>query len=77
VHGQRAWPAVGTGHWALAVHSATVHSLTNQDSCPTARTAARPIPEGMTIFCLPTASTSQIVPRDCTCMTGGSTVGHP
>ena len=21
VHGRRAWPAVGTGHWALAVHS--------------------------------------------------------
>ena len=28
------------------------HSLTNHDSCPTRRTAARPIPEGMTIFCL-------------------------
>ena len=28
------------------------HSLTNQDSCPIRRTAARPIPEGMTIYCL-------------------------
>jgi len=28
------------------------HSLTNQDSCPTHRTAARPIPEGMTIIYL-------------------------
>ena len=56
------------GHWPLGTSSAqfTVywyrlrHSLTNQDSCPTARTAARPIPKGMTIFCLPTASTSRI-----------------
>ena len=56
------------GHWPLGTSSAqfTVyryrlrHSLTDQDSCPTVRTAARPIPEGMTIFCLPTASTSQI-----------------
>jgi len=22
VHGRRAWPAVGTGRWALAVHTA-------------------------------------------------------
>jgi len=30
------------------------HSLTNQDSCPTSRVAARPIriPACMTIFCL-------------------------
>ena len=28
--------------------------------CQGPRTAARPIPEGMTIFCLPTSSTSQI-----------------
>jgi len=27
------------------------HSLTNQDRCPTRRTAARQIPEGTTIFC--------------------------
>jgi len=33
--------------WALA-HT---HNLTNQDSCPTPWTTARPIPEGMTIFC--------------------------
>ena len=26
--------------------------LTNQDSCPTPRTAARPIPEGMTVLLL-------------------------
>jgi len=57
---------VGTAHWALGTSNAqfTVyrlrHSITNQDRCPTARTAARPIPEGMTIFCLLTASTSQI-----------------
>ena len=36
---QWAWPAVGTSH-----------SLTNQDRCPTPRTAARPIPEGMTVL---------------------------
>ena len=48
VHGQRTWPAVGTGRWALAVHRS--HRLRHR--CPTARTAARPIPEGMTIFCL-------------------------
>ena len=54
------------GHWPLGTSSAqfTVyrlrHSLTNQDRCPTARTVARPVPEGMTIFCLPTTSTSQI-----------------
>ena len=54
------------GHWPLGTSSAqfTVyrlrHSLTDQDSCPTASTAARPIPKGMTIFCLLTASTSQI-----------------
>jgi len=54
------------GHWPLGTSNAqfTVyrlrHSLTNRDGCPTARTAARPIPEGMTIFCLLTASTSQI-----------------
>jgi len=28
----------------------TSHSLTNQDSCPTPRMAARPIPEGMTVL---------------------------
>ena len=42
------WPAVGTGHWALAVHRS--HRLRHR--CLTARTAARPIPVGMTIFCL-------------------------
>jgi len=36
-------------------------NLTNQDSCPTPRTAARPIPEGMTVLGLRL----------------GSTVGHP
>ena len=30
----------------------TSHSLTNQDSCPTPRAAARPIPEGMTVLWL-------------------------
>jgi len=44
------WP-LGTGHWALAVHRTfTVYRLRHR--CPTARTDARPIPEGMTIVCL-------------------------
>jgi len=35
-HGRRAWPAVGTGRWALAVHSSQFtyrlrHSLTDHD----------------------------------------------
>jgi len=34
------------------VEDSFAHSLTNQDSGPTRRRAARPIPEGMTIFCL-------------------------
>jgi len=38
---QWAWPAMAVG---------TSHSLTNQDSCPTPRMAARPIPEGMTVL---------------------------
>ena len=40
VHGQRAWPAVGTGRWAQAVHrwQVTVYRLRHR--CPTARTAA-------------------------------------
>jgi len=43
--------ALATGHWALAVHRTfTVYRLRHR--CPTARTATRPIPEGMTIFCL-------------------------
>jgi len=57
-----AWP-LGTSSAHCTVHSLPYrlrHSLTDQDRCPTARTAARPIPEGMTIFCLLTASTSQI-----------------
>jgi len=33
----------------VATHN---HSSTNQDSCPTRRTVATPIPEGTTIFCL-------------------------
>jgi len=59
-HSASAWPAVGTGQWPLGTSSAqfTVYRLRHR--CPTARTAARPISEGMTIFCLPTASTSQI-----------------
>ena len=41
------------GHWLLGTSSArqvTVYRLRHR--CPSARTAARPIPEGMTIFCL-------------------------
>ena len=41
--------ALASGHWALATLAQfTVYRL--RHSCPTARTAARPIPEGMTIF---------------------------
>jgi len=53
------WP-LGTSGAQFTVYRRLRHSLTDHDRCPTARTAARPIPEGMTIFCLPTASTSQI-----------------
>jgi len=55
--------AASTSSAHCTVHSLPYrlrHSLTDQDRCPTARTAAWPIPEGMTIFCLPIASTSQI-----------------
>ena len=54
------WPAVGTGQWPLGTDSAqfTVYRL--RHSCPTARTAARPIPEGMTIFCLVSFTTGAV-----------------
>ena len=54
------WPAVGTGQWALGTNSAqfTVYRL--RHSCPTARTAARPIPEGTTIFCLVSFTTGAV-----------------
>ena len=50
VHAWRGLPwALASGHWALATLAQfTVYRL--RHSCPTARTAARPIPEGMTIF---------------------------
>jgi len=55
-----AWPAVGTGQWPLGTNSAqfTVYRL--RHTCPTARTAARPIPEGMTIFCLVSFTTGAV-----------------
>ena len=54
------WPAVGTGQWPLGTNSAqfTVYRLRHR--CPTARTAARPIPEGMTIFCLVSFTTGAV-----------------
>ena len=42
--------ARGRGRWAVHTAQVTVYRLRHR--CPTARTAARPIPEGMTIFCL-------------------------
>jgi len=55
-----AWPAVGTGQWPLGTNSAqfTVYRL--RHSCLTARMAARPIPEGMTIFCLVSFTTGAV-----------------
>ena len=41
--------------WMCSYHLVLLgcgHSLTNQDSCPTCRTAARPVPKGVAIFCL-------------------------
>jgi len=59
-HSAWAWPAVGNGQWPLGTSSAqfTVYRL--RHSCPTARTAARPIPEGMTIFCLVSFTTGAV-----------------
>jgi len=54
------WPAVDTGQWPLGTNSAqfTVYRL--KHSCQTARAAARPIPEGMTIFCLVSFTTGAV-----------------
>ena len=47
--------------WALAAgHYAQVTVYRLRHRCPTARTAARPIPEGMTIFCLVTFTTGAV-----------------
>ena len=51
--------ALASGHWALIVNSShAVYRL--RHSCPTARTAARPIPEGMTIFYLVNFTTGAV-----------------
>ena len=51
VHGQATGMAC-RGHWPLGTSSAQLTVYRLRHRCPTARTAARPIPEGMTIFCL-------------------------
>ena len=56
------WPAVGTGQWPRQAQF-TVYRL--RHSCPTARTAARPITEGMTIFCLVSFTTLGQYGRPC------------
>ena len=82
-HSAWAWPAVGTGRWALAVHrwQFTVyrlrHSLTNQPVVQLLGRLPDQFPKVWRSFVNRQRRPLKYVPRDCTCMTGRSTVGHP